>query len=175
MQFRAQLAFVLAAAAAMPKVTAAAAAPVPGARQAITRLYTRSCTSFKWRDVDALVALSTPDFTMHRPDGSSWRLAQVRVYFNLVFGALKRIDQVRFTVLKLTVNGRAATVKVKRTVIGQLGGSPNPHSLSDTSVQQDVWRLTKAGWRVAENRQLSDKLVIDGKVAGKSGGGKSIR
>ena len=144
---------------------AAVACASGGVRQELEHAYALNRKAFLDRDVDAVMALRTPDYYTVGPDGQVRDREAMRQYtIGFLNGVVKWIDT-RFDIDSLQiVNGDA--VAIVRQYADRMGLRPDGqvHHIQTWVTQREIWRKTPQGWKLRVVDQVHDqRRLVDGK------------
>ena len=111
--------------------------------------YAKEIAASKAKDVNALMALSTPDFKVKMNGGKILTYAEVKQDFKEQFAHTQSIKElsVKITALKVTGDKAVATVQQKAVIVATVQGKVM--TLSSEQTSNDTWVKTSAGWKLS--------------------------
>jgi ketosteroid isomerase-like protein len=131
---------------------------------AIGAQYNKLAEAIRKKDLDALVALYTPDFHSVTPTGEVWSRERSLAYQKNGLAQVKETTHISNTILWLTICGDEATATVlqawRRTQImaGKL------RRVETNAVQDEKWVKTRDGWKRGDINDYTNGLAfVDGK------------
>jgi uncharacterized protein (TIGR02246 family) len=133
-------------------------------RKAIHALYKKLTTAMKKKDAKAVMALSTPDFSMKMPNGQVQRADAIEASMKQMFSTTKSIDKLATKIDSLKIQGKKA-VAVSTTAFACTMRDPQGqmHKYTENSTSRDYLVKTQQGWRFQRSEALKAKVTIDGK------------
>jgi hypothetical protein len=133
-------------------------------RQALEQQYDKIAEATRNKDLPALLALRTPDFTVHMPDGQTWSFDQSADYSKRGFEQVQSIISLSFDIgtIELRNNEAAATIHQKWSRMQMMKGKLR--RVDTSAVQRETWIETPNGWRLKliDNIQPGE-WYVDGK------------
>jgi len=152
-----------------PALVLARGKPVPstqaGVRAELERAYAANRKGFLDKDVDAIMALRSPDFHTVGPDGSQRNYEGMRQY---TIGFLNGIDRwiaITLAIDSLEVQNDQAIVTMKQHLDRMaLREDGKVHHVETWATQREIWKRTPDGWKLWQVDQVRDqRRLIDGK------------
>ena len=138
--------------------------------KAIRAMYVKLEQAFKNKDMDAIMALSTKDFTEKMPDGKVLSAKEAEQQMRQEFAMTKEVKSVSMHPDSIKVSGKNATVmgtfKFTDIVVdsqGMMGPKGAQHTLSGSGKSRVKLVKTAEGWRFKSEEGLSMKATMDGK------------
>lgn len=138
--------------------------------KAIRALFAKLEQAFKNKDMKAIMAMSTSDFTEKMPNGTVLTAKQAEAQMTQEFAMIKSIKEVSMKPGKIKVNGKTATAmsdfKFNETVVdqmGQLGKKGATHAMSGTGQSRVTLAKGQDGWKFKREEALKVNMTLDGK------------
>jgi ketosteroid isomerase-like protein len=142
-------------------------------RKALQARYEQFSAAFKRKDVKAVLALGTPDFTWKLADGRVLNARASEKAMQEQLGEVKAVHSMTTRIDKLQVEGLTATVwttgTVQATVAGEAGKT---HKLVSTGKSKDVWVNKGGKWLIKRVEDFSQSMTIDGRPVNPDGSPK---
>lgn len=134
------------------------------ARRGIEEGYRRNRKAFLAKDVKAIMALRTEDFSTIGPDGKQVDRAGMETYTVGLLHGIQRWIEIDFRVDSLALDGREADATMRQHLIRMaLRPDGKVHRVETWATQRERWRLTPDGWKLAKVDQVRDqKRLVDG-------------
>ena len=133
-------------------------------RRALEEQYAKIAEANKNKDLAALLALRTRDFSVKMPNGETWSYEQSAAYSKRAFEQVQSIISLSNTIETLTItdNEAAAVVHQQWSRMQMMKGKLR--RVDTSAVQRETWVNTPDGWRL----KLIDDIhpgvwVVDGK------------
>lgn len=131
------------------------------ARKAIEAQYAVADRSAVNKDLDAFVAIWTPDYQMKMKDGTVMNRAEAEIYCRRIYAEPGlQILSSSTKMDKLEWFGEEAIVWTTTAVQMRLGNA----SVEGTGTQRDLWHPKDGKWWLKRNVELSSQTKVDGKV-----------
>lgn len=132
--------------------------------------YDEFTAAFKQKNVDKMMAITAPGFTMKMPRNQTADAARARVLLQQAITLVQSISKVNTRIDKLSVQGGQAIATVTQTMAAKMTGQDQkPHAVTTTSVSRDTWVKSKKGWLMKSTESISEKSTVDGKFVGPQG------
>ncbi len=136
----------------------------------INALYGKIIKAMKAKDVKAIMALGTPDFTSTEA-GHTMNAAQTAQVMETQFKMTKSLDSVTMKPTKIDIKGGNAVVLADYTFKGTITGQDGKtHKMSDAGVTKDMLVKTNKGWMFKSTESVKQNPMIDGKSVSMGGG-----
>jgi ketosteroid isomerase-like protein len=127
-------------------------------------------SAFKNKDVKALVATSTDDFSTKMINGQTLKGKQAEEMMKEQFASIKSVSNVKMACGKITVKGKTATTVCSSSMSavmvdpkGQMGKAGATHKMVSTGTSKVDLVKGKKGWKVKYVEDLTENTTIDGK------------
>jgi ketosteroid isomerase-like protein len=133
-------------------------------RRALEQQYARIAEAQINKDIDAMRALRTPDFTVDMPNGQSWDLETSLNYSRVGFQQVQSNISISNTIESLDVHGDEAVAVVhQRWSRMQMKGG-KLRRLDTEAIQTETWVNTKDGWKLKHIADIKPgRWYVDGK------------
>ena len=129
---------------------------------AIKAVYAKLSDAMRAKNVKAIAALGTPDFTVKEKNGTVHNAKESMAMMEQEFRTTKKINDLRMTLRSIKSDGRKATTTVDYVIASVIvqGGKPHDFKLSSTS--RDTLVKTPQGWKFKSVETLSETMTMDG-------------
>jgi ketosteroid isomerase-like protein len=148
----------------------------------IKQMYSKLNAAMKAKDVDKVLALTTPDFKESKINGKVVPAKEAAQAMRARFSATTRVDDATIKPDSITVTGDKAVVWTSYTMKAQLvdkegkmGPKGAKHEMADAGKTRDILVRTPKGWRFSETKTLKQAPTMDGKSTYRMGGGRPRR
>ena len=132
--------------------------------KAIDAQYARLAEAMRKKDVDALVALYTPDFHAVTPTGEVWTREQGLAYQRNGLAQVKETRHISNTILRLAVCGDGATATVLQAWYRTQMMAGKLRRVETNAVQDEHWVRTPDGWKRGNIDEVKNgPAFVDGK------------
>jgi ketosteroid isomerase-like protein len=146
----------------------------PGARaddkSEIRAVIGQVTSAMKKKDIKALMATGTDDFSTKMSNGQTLTGKQAEAMMKEQFAMMKSIDEVTMKCDKITVKGKSAEVlcssKMSAVLVdakGQMGKAGAKHKMVSTGTSKVDLVKGKKGWKVKYVEDLTENTTMDGK------------
>jgi hypothetical protein len=133
-------------------------------RRALERQYAAIRRAHLAKDLDAMMALRTPDFEAHLPNGQVWDFAASRAYTQAAFEQVQRDLDVRFIIHEIDLNGSTAAAHIEQHWSRLQMRAGKVRKVETTAHQRETWLQTPQGWRLQRIDQIKPgPWFVDGK------------
>lgn len=141
-----------------------ASRPATTVRAELEAVYEVNRQAFFRKDLEAIMALRTPDFHTVTADGKLQDRAAMEHYIQGILNGIDRWIDVTFEIQRLEVVGDEARATVRQHADRMaLRPDGKVHHVETWVTQRETWRRTAAGWRMARVDSLRDqRRIIDG-------------
>jgi ketosteroid isomerase-like protein len=133
-------------------------------RRALEQQYARIAEAQINKDIDAMRALRTPDFTVDMPNGQRWDLETSLNYSRIGFQQVQSNISISNTIESLDVHGDEAVAVVhQRWSRMQMKGG-KLRRVDTEAIQTETWVNTKDGWKLKHIGDIKPgRWYVDGK------------
>jgi ketosteroid isomerase-like protein len=132
--------------------------------RAIGAQYNRLAEAIRKKDVDALVALYTPDFHAVTTTGEVWTREQALAYQRNGLARVKETTHISNTILRLAICGDKATATVLQAWYRTQMMAGKLRRVETNAVQDEHWVRTPDGWKRGNIDEVKNGLAfVDGK------------
>jgi ketosteroid isomerase-like protein len=133
-------------------------------RRALEQQYARIAEAQINKDIDAMRALRTPDFTVDMPNGQRWDLETSLNYSRIGFQQVQSNISISNTIESLDVHGDEAVAVVhQRWSRMQMKGG-KLRRVDTEAIQTESWVNTKDGWKLKHIGDIKPgRWYVDGK------------
>ncbi len=133
-------------------------------RRALEAQYTKVAEAQKNKDIEAMRALRTADFTVKAANGETWDLEKSLNYSRAGFQQIQSVIEVSNTIETLTINGDEAVAVVHQRFSRMQVKAGKLRKVETEAQQRETWVNTPDGWKL----KLIDDVrpgvwVVDGK------------
>jgi len=133
-------------------------------RRALERQYAAIRRALIAKDLDAMMALRTPDFEAHLPNGQVWDFAASRAYTQAGFEQVQQNLDVRFIIHEIELDGPRAAAHIEQHWSRLQMKAGKVRKVETTAHQRETWLLTPQGWRLQGIDQVKPgPWFVDGK------------
>jgi len=133
-------------------------------RHALEERYTRIAEAQRNKDIDAMRALRTPDFTVDLPNGQRWDLEDSLNYSRAGFQQVQSNIRVSNTIESLDVHGDEAIAVVHQQWSRMQIKAGKLRRVDTEAIQTETWVNTKDGWKLKHIGDVkSGAWYVDGK------------
>jgi hypothetical protein len=133
-------------------------------RKDLDRKYAEIDRAASSRNVKAVFAYTTPDFTMTDHSGKKLTRDQAEHMMSQQIVQMPPGTTIKSVIVKLTVAGKKAVTDVRGEMTASLPGQDQkPHKIVATSLTRDTWVSGKAGWKLKASTEVSSSVSMDGK------------
>lgn len=116
------------------------------------------------RDIAAVQAIRTPDFSTIGPDGRRNSPADMEAYSRRLFESIRPPIRIENTILSLAIDGDTAVVDVLQEFSRRLLVNEVERAVETSVIQKETWRRMPDGWRIAFVSDVHDgRRFVDGK------------
>lgn len=132
--------------------------------KAIDAQYARLAEAMRKKDVDALVALYTPDFHAVTPTGEVWTRERALAYQRNGLAQVKETTHISNTILRLAVCGDKARATVLQAWYRTQMMAGKLRRVETNAVQDEHWVRTPDGWKRGNIDEVKNGVAfVDGK------------
>jgi tetratricopeptide (TPR) repeat protein len=132
--------------------------------KAIDAQYARLAEAMRKKDVDALLALYTPDFHAVTPTGEVWTRERSLAYQRNGIAQVKETTHISNTILRLTICGDEATATVLQQWYRTQLMAGKSRRVETNAVQDEKWVKTPDGWKRGDIFEVKNGAAfVDGK------------
>jgi ketosteroid isomerase-like protein len=132
--------------------------------QAVGAQYNRLAEAIKKKDVDAMLALYTPDFGAVTPTGEVWTRERSLAYQRNGLAQVKETTHISNTILRLAVCGDRATATVLQAWYRTQMMAGKLRRVETNAVQDEQWVRAPDGWKRGIIDEVKNGLaLVDGK------------
>jgi tetratricopeptide (TPR) repeat protein len=133
--------------------------------KAIDAQYAKLAEAMRKKDVDALVALYTPDFHAVTPTGEVWTRERALAYQRNGLAQVKQITHISNTILRLTICGEdEATATALQVWYRTQMMAGKLQRVETNAVQDEQWVKTSDGWKRGNiTHVINGVALVDGK------------
>jgi len=117
-------------------------------RRALEAQYAKIAAAVANKDIDALRATRTSDFTVEMPSGQEWDLETSLNYSAAGFQQVKRNIQMSNTIESLDAHGDEAVAVVHQRWSRMQMKAGQLRRVDTEAIQTETWVITKDGWRL---------------------------
>ena len=138
-------------------------------RAGIEDWYVRNTAAFRAKDLQAVMALRTPDFHTLTPDGRTNDYAFMEERTRAFLDRIVSWISLEFEVGTIEVHGDLASATITQdTVRMQRLPDGTVHKVQAKAVQRETFRLTSEGWRLYKVDDIEDlgTWVDDARIGG---------
>ncbi|HYN25400.1 MAG TPA: nuclear transport factor 2 family protein [Pyrinomonadaceae bacterium] len=133
-------------------------------RRALEEQYAKIAEATRKKDLVALLALRTPDFTVKTASGETWTYMQSADYVKRGFEQVLSIVSLSFTIEMINVSGNEAAAIIHQQWSRMQMMKGKLRRVDTSAVQRETWINTPEGWRL----KLIDDVqpgawLVDGK------------
>jgi ketosteroid isomerase-like protein len=133
-------------------------------RHALEAQYARIAEAQRNKDIEALRALRTPDFTVQMPNGQLWDLETSLNYSRLAFAQVQSIISMSNTIETLDVDGDEAVAVVHQQWTRMQMMKGKLRRVETSAVQTETWVNTADGWKLKHIGDIKPGVwLVDGK------------
>src|SRR5215813_8445238 len=133
-------------------------------RHALEERYARIAEAQRNKDIDAMRALRTPDFTVDLPNGQRWDLEKSLNYSRAGFQQVQSNIRVSNTIESLDVHGDEAIAVVHQQWSRMQIKAGKLRRVDTEAIQTETWVNTKDGWKLKHIGDVkSGAWYVDGK------------
>ena len=154
------------AAACAPNSSGSAAGRAADARSQIDAQIVRTVDATRRQDIDAYMATFTPDFEELENDGGQGKLADIRAHALRDWAIIPATRDIWARIDSMgTVAGDTVVVYTDQRwdrLMLQRNGIVRD-TVVTTQKHREVWRRTKAGWRLSRVKELGGTIMLNGK------------
>jgi ketosteroid isomerase-like protein len=117
-------------------------------RRALEEQYAKIAQANINKDLAALLALRTPDFSVRMPNGETWSFERSADYSRRAFEQVQSTISLTNTIETLTVNGDEAIAVVHQQWSRLQMKKGQLRRVDTSAVQRETWVRTAAGWKL---------------------------
>ena len=117
-------------------------------RSALEEQYAKISEATRKKDLVALLALRTPDFTVKTAKGETWSYEQSADYVKRGFEQVQSIVSLSFTIGTISVSGNEAAVIIHQQWARMQMMKGKLRRVDTSAVQRETWINTLEGWRL---------------------------
>jgi ketosteroid isomerase-like protein len=117
-------------------------------RRALEQQYAKIAQANINKDLGALLALRSPDFSVRMPNGETWSFEQSADYSRRAFEQVQSTISLTNTIETLTVNGDEAVAVVHQQWSRLQIKKGQLRRVDTSAVQRETWVRTAAGWKL---------------------------
>ena len=133
-------------------------------RRALEAQYAKIAAAVANKDIDALRATRTSDFTVEMPNGQKWDLETSLNYSAAGFQQVERNLQMSNTIESLDVHGDEAVAVVHQRWSRMQMKAAQLRRVDTEAIQTETWVITKDGWRLRHIGNIKPGAwYVDGK------------
>jgi ketosteroid isomerase-like protein len=129
----------------------------------IEALYAKISAAMKSKNLKAIYALGTSDFTT-KANGVTMGTKESAKMMEDQFKTLKKVNNCSMKISKITIKGASAVVLSDSVFDATVSGPDGKiHKMADTGTSKDTLVKTKKGWLFKNVEMLTSKMTMDGK------------
>ncbi len=117
-------------------------------RSALEEQYAKISEATRKKDLVALLALRTPDFTVKTAKGETWSYEQSADYVKRGFEQVQSIVSLSFTIGTISVSGNEAAAIIHQQWARMQMMKGKLRRVDTSAVQRETWINTPEGWRL---------------------------
>jgi len=117
-------------------------------RSALEEQYAKISEVTRKKDLVALLALRTPDFTVKTAKGETWSYEQSADYVKRGFEQVQSIVSLSFTIGTISVSGNEAAAIIHQQWARMQMMKGKLRRVDTSAVQRETWINTPEGWRL---------------------------
>ena len=117
-------------------------------RRALEEQYAKIAEATRRKDLVALLALRTPDFTVKTANGETWSYEQSADYVKRGFEQVQSIVSLSFTIGMIDVSGNEAAAIIHQQWSRMQMMKGKLRRVDTSAVQRETWVNTPEGWRL---------------------------
>jgi ketosteroid isomerase-like protein len=117
-------------------------------RHALEEQYTKIAEAQRNKDIEAMRALRTPDFTVDLPNGQRWDLETSLNYSRIGFQQVQTNINISNTIESLDVHGDEAVAVVHQQWSRMQMKAGKLRRVDTEAIQTETWVNTKDGWKL---------------------------
>lgn len=130
----------------------------------LTRQYAKLADANQRRDLAAILALRSRDFSTSGPDGQHSTYEQMAEYSRQMVAEIRPPIHLRNTILELTLNGDEAAAVVLQEFSRMQIKVGKLHRIVTSAIQKETWLRTPDGWKLKFVEDVHDRRwFVDGK------------
>lgn len=133
-------------------------------KRELEQWYEQNKKGFLAKDVDAIMALRTPDFHTLPPEGGRSSRADMEFRTRGLLNGIERWISMTFDIDSLKLTGDEANAIVRQHLVRMaLRPDGKVHHVETWATQREVWKQTPDGWRLYRVDNVRDqKRLVDG-------------
>jgi uncharacterized protein DUF4440 len=117
-------------------------------RRALEEQYAKIAEATRKKDLVALLALRTPDFTVKTANAETWSYEQSADYAKRGFEQVQSIVSLSFTIETINVSGNEAAAIIHQQWFRMQLMKGKLRRVDTSAVQRETWINTPEGWRL---------------------------
>jgi len=117
-------------------------------RRALEERYAKIVEATRKKDLVALLALRTPDFTVKTANGETWSYKQSADYARRGFEQVQSVVSLRFTIGTINISGNEAAALIHQQWSRMQMMKGKLRRVDTSAVQRETWINTPEGWRL---------------------------
>lgn len=125
------------------------------ARKAVEEEYERYHQAVKRKDVDAIMALLTPNYVWKMPDGTLYDYHQTKAALKSYYSTVRAVTDISTQIHRMTVQGNRAIAVVTERVVLQTADSPRTIR---TEHYRETWVKTARGWKIRQTELFKEQV-----------------
>jgi len=130
----------------------------------INAVYGKVTAAMKAKDIKALMATGTPDFTMKDMSGKVHNAKEATEMMGSQFKVMTSVEDVKMTPKSYDIKGKTATVMADFIMKVTMPGPDNkPHKFSSIGLTKDTFVKTPKGWMLKGTEAVKESTLMDGK------------
>ena len=147
-------------------------------RSEITALFGKMSAAMKSRNVDAMMALLTPDYKKTKINGKDLNLKDAEKEFRSFYGSMKSVSIAEVKPDEIRLNGTTAFTWTQYSISaeivdneGKMGPRGAKHAYVDNGKTREWLLKTPKGWRFQRSEMLKENPTVDGQSTHRMGPG----
>jgi ketosteroid isomerase-like protein len=125
------------------------------ARRAVEEEYARYHQAVKRKDVEAIMALLTPNYVWKLPDGTIYDYHQTKTALESYYSTVRAVTDVSTHIHRMTIKGNRAIAVVTERVVLQTVDSPRTIR---TEHYRETWVKTSSGWKIRQTELFKEQV-----------------
>jgi hypothetical protein len=117
-------------------------------RRALEEQYAKIAEATRNKNLVALLALRTSDFSVHMPSGETWSFDQSAEYAKRGFEQVQSIVSLSFEIATIDLNGNEAAAIIHQHWSRMQIMKGKLRRVETSAVQRETWINTPEGWRL---------------------------
>jgi hypothetical protein len=133
-------------------------------RRALEQQYEAQRRALLAKDLNAVMALRTPDFSVYMSNGQVWDFETSKNYTRVGFEQVEENLEIRFDIGVIEVEGEHAAAEIHQTWRRRQMKAGRVRLVETSARQRETWRNTPAGWRLERIDKIRPGAwYVDGK------------